>query len=474
MIEYWDPRERPRGPVSRRAILTGEPPGERGTPAAVRADARDLVALYAGRDAAVDAAGADRGRRPDPFARPVRIGRGTAGHTPVASAPVADVIPEPERESEPEVVSAPVVDSDPPETLTAARRFAVRLPRLPRPRAVQRFFAAWLVVAVLLAGTVGSAAAQQRYRVQEGDTLESIAAEFGVDPNAILAASWMANPPYPAPGEVLVIPRPGQSPSEAARMAAEREGTSPWVSGAYTVQPGDSIEYIAGLYGVDPYALAELNGVVEWKTIQIGQRLLIPASAETAPVAADDLGRRGPDSSVWVPRHAQRYNLSCEYAAAFIATSAFGGGVTEEVFLGQVPRAKNPHIGYRGDINGAWGNYDDYGVYPEPLAPVLNEWGFVGEVFYSAGDPTMLINHIDQGHPVITWLAYWGNTGKVYDDDGRYTVFAGAHVVVVYGYDAEGVYVSDPATGRYRFWAWGDFLWMWETMDGMALAVYPM
>jgi LysM repeat protein len=141
---------------------------------------------------------------------------------------------------------------------TRVVRDRARAPRLVAPAAVRRLFAAWLVAVLLLAGLAGSGLAQQRYVVKDGDTLESIAAEFGVDPEAILRASWMASPPNPRPGEVLVIPDPGQSPDEAAEVAAAREGTSPWVSGAYVVQPGDSIEYIAGIYGVDPNALADL------------------------------------------------------------------------------------------------------------------------------------------------------------------------------------------------------------------------
>jgi uncharacterized protein YvpB len=318
------------------------------------------------------------------------------------------------------------------------------------------------------------AVAQQRYRVQEGDTLDGVAAEFGVDPEAIARASWMANPPHPAPGEILIIPEPGQTPEEAAIVAAEREGTSPWVSGAHWVEYGDSIEYISGIYGVDPHELAALNGIEDWSTLTVGQRLLIPATPDGPSGAADDLRGRGPTSSVWVPRYVQQRNLSCEYASVHIATSAFGWSIPEEVMIAQIPVTKNPHYGYRGNIDGWWGNYDDYGIYAAPLVPVLNEWGFAGEVNYTAGDPSWLIDHIDAGHPVITWLGYWGDTGIVFTDEDRYTVFAGMHVVVVYGYDDEGVYVSDPASGRYRFFDWGTFTWMWETIDGMALAVYPL
>jgi uncharacterized protein YvpB len=105
--------------------------------------------------------------------------------------------------------------------------------------------------------------------------------------------------------------------------------------------------------------------------------------------------------------------------------------------------------------------------------PVLEAWGFTGEVFYSDGDPAYLKQLIDGGVPVITWLATWGDTGKVYTDDGTYTVFAGEHVVVAYAYDDYGVYVSDPAHSRYRRIEWSWFLEQWGANDGMSLAVYP-
>jgi hypothetical protein len=37
-----------------------------------------------------------------------------------------------------------------------------------------------------------------------------------------------------------------------------------------------------------------------------------------------------------------------------------------------VPLNDNPHLGYRGNIHGEWGNTEDYGVYSEPLAAALD------------------------------------------------------------------------------------------------------
>lgn len=344
--------------------------------------------------------------------------------------------------------------------------------------------AAMLIATTLTTGLGHEAAAQQRYRVQSGDTLDSVAAEFGVDPEAILRSSYLADPPNLTAGEVIIIPDPGQTPSEAAEEAAANVGTSPWVSAVYYVESGDSIETIAANFGVDLDELISLNGLDNPDLLEVGQRLLIPAQIDesTGEAIAVSPGDGGGGSSYissgnanhpWVPLHAQERNLSCEYASAFIATSSFGNGIPESEFWDRIPVTKNPHNGYRGDIDGPWGGYDDYGIYPEPLVPVLNDWGFVGEVFYGMYDPSLLKDHLDAGHPVIVWLALWGDTGQRFNDDGTYTVFAGEHVVVAYGYDAHGVYISDPAKGTYKVMDWDSFINAWGVSDGMSLAVYP-
>jgi len=181
----------------------------------------------------------------------------------------------------------------------------------------------------------------------------------------------------------------------------------------------------------------------------------------------------GPVFAADVPAYQQMYSLSCEYAAAHIATSAFGWGIPESAFMERVAPSANPHWGYRGNINGAWGGADDYGVYPEGLVPTLNEFGFTADVFYG-GDASALTARIDAGMPVMTWLGFFGDTAWVQEDEGAYLLAPGLHVVTVYGYDDGGVYVSNPGRGNLDYYPWGDFLSMWSVLDGMALAVAPI
>jgi uncharacterized protein YvpB/LysM repeat protein len=378
----------------------------------------------------------------------------------------------------------------------------------------RKLAAAGLIVLLILPLGVFAAGAQDiplqsRYIVQPGDTLETVAAEFGVDPAAILAASVLQNPPWLNPSEIIVIPDPGESPDAAAWNASQRQGASPFVAGAHDVAPGETFASIAAAHGLDPWALAAFNGAADIDTLHAGQRLRIPLTdtviTPEEPVASDwtptDLDWAADDTWVeevqsvledvggtdagWqepvggavfaaeVPAYQQMYSLSCEYAAAYIATSAFGWGVPESAFVERIGGASNPHWGYRGNIHGAWGGADDYGVYPEALVPTLNEFGFVADVFYG-GDASALTARIDAGMPVMTWLGYFGDTGWVQEDEGSYLLVPGLHVVTVYGYDDWGVYVSNPGRGNFDYYVWDDFLGMWGVLDGMALAVGPM
>lgn len=335
-----------------------------------------------------------------------------------------------------------------------------------------RMAIASLAALVVVLGAFGAGFAQQRYEVREGDTVQSIADTFGVDPAAIVASSWMPNGETLAAGQVVVIPDVGQSPAEAAQVAAAQEGTSPWVVAAWWVEAGDTLSSIGTLYGVTAQQLAEFNAIPDVANLQVGTRILIPVSRDqTGAIAAVE---RGPDVIVpGVSFYQQSRNLSCEFAAMYIATAAFGSGIPEDVFISQVPLTLNPHNGYRGNIDGAWGNTDDYGIYPEALLPVLNQQGFAGEVFYSLGDTSSLVAHIDAGHPVVVWLGLWGDTRVRLSDEGDYSVAAGMHVMTVYGYDEEGVYLSDPATASSVFYTWDAFVAIWSVLDGMTMAVYP-
>lgn len=338
----------------------------------------------------------------------------------------------------------------------------------------RRALLASMAALVLMVGMATStlAAQQLRYEVQEGDSLDSIAAEFNVDPEAIYRSSWMPYGYDVQPGQVIVIPEPGQDPATAAQVAAEREGTSPWAVGAHTIELGDTMPDIAAAWGVPLDHLLAANPDLDPSNLVVGERVIIPWERDS-DVAGPQITAE-PMVMLPVPNYVQSRNLSCEFAATHAATAAFGPGVSEQTFIDSTPITLNPHNGYRGNIDGWWGNTDDYGVYADALVPTLNANGYVGESFYSEGDTEILKQHLNAGHPVVVWLGFWGDTRERLNDDGQYSVFAGMHVVTAVGYDELGVYVMDPAKGVTHHYDWATFSAMWGIIDGMGLAVYPM
>ena len=344
-------------------------------------------------------------------------------------------------------------------------------PRFPRFAAPRRLVMASVAALLIIAGAATSGLAQQRYEVQPGETLDSVAAKFGVDAEGIRRSSYMPNGDTLTAGQVIIIPDPGQSPAEAAEMAAQLEGTSPWVMDAHWVEVGDTLGSIGAAYGVSPETLASFNDIADPTNLLPGTRILIPYEREDETASTEVLDV--PTVAAPIVNYRQSRNLSCEYAATYAATTAFGEGIPEQVFIDEIPLAKNPHYGYRGNIDGQWGNTTDYGIYPEALVPTLNRYGFAGEVMYTEGDVAPLRAQLDAGRPVVTWLGFWGDTREVLTDEDSYSVFAGMHVVTVYGYNDAGVFAMDPAKGTEVFYDWATFQQLWTVIDGMGLAVYP-
>lgn len=93
---------------------------------------------------------------------------------------------------------------------------------------------------------------QGRYTVRSGDTMFLIAQRFGVSLNALIAANpHISNPARIFPGDVLCVP--------GTQNCREPVSCPPGFQGRYTVQPGDTMFFIAQRYGVSLNALIAAN-----------------------------------------------------------------------------------------------------------------------------------------------------------------------------------------------------------------------
>ncbi|HEU0163405.1 MAG TPA: C39 family peptidase [Thermomicrobiales bacterium] len=299
---------------------------------------------------------------------------------------------------------------------------------------------------------------------------------------------------HPAPGctvGVTVELRDGGSPLTAADVSIllSDDGTGEVVSSDRSVTGDSGVAYLS----YDAPSSAKnwleidvngqyLGGVTIWadgSSCDQGSSVVdfsgdVPAIATSGGDDVSSAEASSDGGAVILPNvsaYQQQRPLSCEYASLAIATGALGNWISEYDFDDLVGWSDNPHWGYRGDIWGVWGNTTDYGVYAEALVPALNAYGFNANVFYGGTDN--LTAAIDAGQPTVVWLGLWGDQ-SVYpatSDGTSYQVTAGMHVMVVYGYDDGGVYVSDPGLGTLHYYDWSTFLYYWDVMDQMALAV---
>ncbi len=100
------------------------------------------------------------------------------------------------------------------------------------------------------------------YKVEEGETLASIAKKLHVSPVSLREANKLDNESEVEQGTHLVVP---MSPGSEASLARVREG-GPHYAVKYRVRPGDTLEFIADRYDVTPYQIRRWNNL---KTSQL-------------------------------------------------------------------------------------------------------------------------------------------------------------------------------------------------------------
>lgn len=351
--------------------------------------------------------------------------------------------------------------------------------------------------------------------VIEGDTLSELAAVLGVTVEDFAAANGLSDPDLIVPGMILRVPVAVQAEFQQVNEAALEEVSdedvpvedvveeepvdaveteepattesadqdvstepvqvsnepgdisevtqSPTAS-LHLVLPGETVEGIAETYGLTASQLLAANGHAR-NGVSAGIILRIPP-ADAAGVQL-----------IGMPSAVEMSAVGSELTAVTVATSYWGSPVSEGALLEALESSDNPHIGFRGDVSGAFGGTEDYGVYAGPLAEAIAAHGFVGEVFYGDGDATALTSRIDSGVPVVVWMTYQASeatTERVDDGVRPFTLVAGKQAAVVYGYDDLGVLIVDLSTGGYSQVGWDDFMRSWGYFDGMGLAISPI
>lgn len=143
-----------------------------------------------------------------------------------------------------------------------------------------------LVLSIIGSGLVAAPvfAQQSVHVVGYGEYLSSIAVQYGVSINDLIAANGISNPNVIVPGQRLVIPGAGGS---AASYDTPANGPLPAAGGYYTVQRGDSLSSIALANGISMGDLMRLNGIGNANFIWVGQQLRLSARVSNVSVPTD-------------------------------------------------------------------------------------------------------------------------------------------------------------------------------------------
>jgi LysM repeat protein len=120
------------------------------------------------------------------------------------------------------------------------------------------------------------------YIVEVGDTLSSIAEQFGVEVLAIMAANNLPDPNAIFVGQTLTIPAPGAGlPTETPIPTNLAPGTRI----EYLVKPGDNLQSIASQFNSTAEAIAQLNDMTVTDVLFVGRTLIVPVNIATPTIS---------------------------------------------------------------------------------------------------------------------------------------------------------------------------------------------
>ncbi|HEV2821399.1 MAG TPA: transglycosylase SLT domain-containing protein [Solirubrobacteraceae bacterium] len=127
-----------------------------------------------------------------------------------------------------------------------------------------------------LAVAPAAAQAHSTITVQPGETLWGIAQASGHAPADVAAANGLLPDAQVLSGATIVLPGNGEhAPAQA-----------PGAMGAYTVQPGDTLDGLAARYGTTVEAMSAMNGLDAASPLLSGTALKLPTGAQVGPTAA--------------------------------------------------------------------------------------------------------------------------------------------------------------------------------------------
>jgi LysM repeat protein len=135
------------------------------------------------------------------------------------------------------------------------------------------------LVAITALAPTTAALAFGNHVVQPGETLSSIADQYGVTVSALAQANDIPDPNIIYTGETIVVG------DRNANYTADASSATAAPAVTHVVQPGDMLSVLATTYGVALNALAQANSIANPNAIYVGEVLTIPSVPLDQPVS---------------------------------------------------------------------------------------------------------------------------------------------------------------------------------------------
>lgn len=156
-------------------------------------------------------------------------------------------------------------------------------PVFSHPRLKRRLFQATLILALLLGNSLAVFANETVHVVKPGDTLSQIAEVYGKTVDELRALNNLGDVDFVWYGQRLIV--------ESDEVAQPRESEIVPSITYYMVQPGDTLSGIANAYGIGLAHLVDLNHISPAQRLYVGQTLAVPArdALNTAPIVENNI-----------------------------------------------------------------------------------------------------------------------------------------------------------------------------------------
>lgn len=273
-----------------------------------------------------------------------------------------------------------------------------------------------------------SAEEYQVYTVQPGDTLFRLAGKHGISLTKLMSINGLTEEEWLKLGQELLVP-PSLAPAPQPAHLISALQPAPPITGmqpgrtrpdVHTVRTGESLTDIAALYGVNPGALARLNGLQNNSIPEPGRVLRIPSA--NALELLEGMGQ-------WLdwelyPTFTERWievNLSEQVAIAY------EGAVPVRVFVISSGVGSSPTVtgtfriwvkiamqDMRGGSRAAGDSYHVTEV--KHVQYFYEDYGFHGTYWHSNFGTPMSRGCINLTEEDAMWLFEWASP-TMYDDD---------------------------------------------------------